>query len=840
MSINKVLLIEDPFKPATWSEFECDNLCEFLADKYSSWPAGARIYYSELADSHDVTPRTPEGVKYLESLTGVFYVVRYPQLPVWAVWTLFAIFVVAAFVLRPKLPNSLANLGGASPNNELANRSNTARVNGRIPDIFGEVISVPDLLAQPYSLYENNTKVEYAYMCVGRGAYLISDVQDGTTAISLIDGARVEVFAPFTSPNSGSPQLTIGGAISEPLYNVYKSNSVNGQTLEASNERFFDSLASYDGDGSIKVTKAGTFTGLFPVGSTMNITGSSVPKAAGGLTNVNGTYTIQAISSDGKVLTLVNPHLVNANWLLLDSPAPYTGTGDLTGASSTWVGPFDLRAGQVTQVWVNFIAQSGLYSIDSDNRQAAVTLRVDVELTEIDVNGTALDLPVTYPQYITGSAISRDQIGYTARITAYNGLGYYRVRVRRITDTDPDFNGQLVDDIKWEELYGAVLVSDPHFGNVTTIQSMTQATSGALALKDRKLNVRARRSVPHYTLGVGFGASAPTKKAADILFAIAMDAYIGNLPSSDLDLTQIYNTVESVISYFGNAEAAEFGYTFDKLNVSFEETWQVVANAIFCEGYRQGTMLRLAFEKATTASTMLFNHRNKVPGSESRKQSFGPEDGVDGVNFVYVDPADGSSVTRYIPSDRSATNPKKIDSLGVRSHKQAYWHAYRAWNQIRYRNLVTTFEAMPESNLLVPMDRILVADNTRTGTYDGEIVGQTGLLVTLSQDFPLTGSYTIYLQLANKTVISRGITTTANPRQVTLSSAPDIPLVIATDRFVRTLYTIVPNTSPPPTAFLLRDRRSKDSMVTEITAVNYDSRYYENDDDDVSGVVGPV
>ena len=51
-------------------------------------------------------------------------------------------------------------------------------------------------------------------MCIGRGWYAVDDVKDGETLLSEITGTKAEFFNPFTSPNSGSPFLTIGGSIS--------------------------------------------------------------------------------------------------------------------------------------------------------------------------------------------------------------------------------------------------------------------------------------------------------------------------------------------------------------------------------------------------------------------------------------------------------------------------------------------------------------------------------------------------------------------------------------------------------------------------------------------------
>jgi hypothetical protein len=147
---------------------------------------------------------------------------------------------------------------------------------------------------------------------------------------------------------------------------------------------------------------------------------------------------------------------------------------------------------------------------------------------------------------------------------------------------------------------------------------------------------------------------AATNAADDILVAVSTDPHIGNRPLSELDVDNIYGTVDEVRDYFGHPRAAEFCYTFDADNLSFEETAQTIANAAFCVAYRRGNIIKLNFEKATEDSTLLFNHRNKLPGSEIRTVRFGNLNNYDGVSLSYVSPEDDAIVTYYLPENRSA------------------------------------------------------------------------------------------------------------------------------------------------------------------------------------------
>ncbi|MDK1623065.1 hypothetical protein, partial [Acinetobacter baumannii] len=75
------------------------------------------------------------------------------------------------------------NNQSSSANNELSNRENKTRVNGRIADIYGAAHDTPDLITVPYKVYENNVEVEHVVGCIGRGHYKINGAYDGETNI---------------------------------------------------------------------------------------------------------------------------------------------------------------------------------------------------------------------------------------------------------------------------------------------------------------------------------------------------------------------------------------------------------------------------------------------------------------------------------------------------------------------------------------------------------------------------------------------------------------------------------------------------------------------------------
>lgn len=232
-----VIITTNPYDEAEYALHRTGNLIGLLQKQFPQWPEHARIYLGNVAEDCDITPRDEKGIEQLKYLDNdTVYVVVYPDGPTAIIIAAIAVAVLsaAAFLfLRPKIPE----MGGSQPsaNNSLSDRSNKARPNARIPDIYGQVRSIPDLLAVPYRVFENNVEVEISYMCVGRGSYEIDDVRDGDTLIGSIAGSGATFYGPNTSPNFGSPQLQIGSDITQDLYSVVKLNEVNGQTLNPPN-----------------------------------------------------------------------------------------------------------------------------------------------------------------------------------------------------------------------------------------------------------------------------------------------------------------------------------------------------------------------------------------------------------------------------------------------------------------------------------------------------------------------------------------------------------------------------------------------------------------------------
>lgn len=953
--------------PEDWIRIECDDVREGLKKAFDQWPATAKLFHGNVSKDTEVTPTNEAEIDALGKMPGPFYAIVYPGDIVFWAYVVFAVATVVLLLNPPKVPQlGQRNQNLGSSNNELSDRTNKPRVNGRIPDIFGTVRSVPDLIAAPYSVFnDDHLEVENTYMCIGRGSYAlplidgVESIRDGQTLVSKIEGSSIEIYGPNTSPNSGTPQLTVGDPIGQVVVNAVRSKAVNGQVLRAPNDagdevitgpmRFrpdvgngfrieadsgsdidfttifapsdtlvltapaisvpaqltgsgedenqWPNLPPFDGitfasDGTITGTSfIAATTNLSPLlritvgpitkdAITVNLSGyyevlshdddeivvgipdwlasewSAIAGMTGGTTDpvndvaffqgaditgyggngaiaLSNSYTVSTVTD--KLVELVSAESDDTDWLKVAITVPTSGYVTATVESldasegASWVGPFVLDNSTMNEVIANFIAPQGLWK-DNGTTQTAFNIEVQLGITPCDAAGTPTGSESFYNTTLLGSANVKSLRAKTLRtLQGYNGRS--SVRARRLTLKDTTFSGTIADEVKWRDVYAVSPVTEPHFGDITTVQSLTVATQAATAVSERQINILVQRKLPLRISGSTFDTELTgTNDAAEIISFICKDPTLGNRSNAEMDFDNIYDTLDAIETYFGTAQVREFNYTFDNESTSFEEMLLAVAEAIFCTPYRQGSVIKLFFERATNDSVLLFNHRNKVPNTETRTTYFGGD--YDGIEYKYISPTDDSSVSILVPSDGSGQKPQVVESVGIRSDQQAFLHARRLYYRQKYRRVAVEFDATEEAELLVNNQRILVADNTRPDVQDGFIKSQDGLVLELSQPyyFEDATSYVIFLQHTNGTVESIGITAGDDQYHVVLDDTPAFTLSLDDDNVKKATYMIVKSTlNIDRRAFLMTSREPNDNFTSKVSAVNYDSRYYQDD-----------
>ena len=631
-------------------------------------------------------------------------------------------YLIQKLVPTPNVPTNI-NRTQQSSNNSLANRTNEARVLQRIEDIFGLVRAYPSLIQPVYSKYINNKQYEYSYMCIGRGWYHVADVRDGETLLSDIDGTSAEFFNPFTSPNSGSPFLTIGSAISEPILLVKRSNNVTGEVLKARNQ-FVLTYA-----GLIDFYKASTIPSVYDriggvsdeiyentsVGDVISIAGT--PAAI-----YDGSYTIRSKIGSYNIL-----ELTTATFALTSST---TCTFTITSGNPEYTSWVTLKDTNMTQVWVNLVAPQGLFY---DAGSGKTTLSVDYAIETQALDGSYLPTGAITTTTGTMTAATSDEQAKTIEITTGH-TGATRVRARRTSNHDYGFSGTVIDEIKYQDLYAVTPITVTDFGNVTTVQVVSKATQRATSLKERKFNCNATRKLPTFNGttfsgsfasdgSVASGTISATKSFIDILAAASIDSKIGQrVLANDVDMAQIWGVRNTINTW--NPLNIEFGYTLDSDNISFEETVRMIADSVFCIAYRQNGKIRFSFDNVQASSSALFTHRNKKPASDTISRLFAADSEFNGIELTYNDNVSDAQETIKLPLSLTATNYKKIELTGVRNYAQAWFRANREYNKILLQRVSIETETTSDGRLLLPNQRIDIVDNTRFDSQDGEIIAR--------------------------------------------------------------------------------------------------------------------
>lgn len=586
----------------------------------------------------------------------------------------------------------------------------------------------------------------------------------------------------------------------------------------------------------------------------------------------DGVYQTQSVTSS--VMYLNRPEAVNPAWQTgpdaLNTSAVIFGIG-----SSFTEGPYILASKHVDHFIINIVSPSDYYASGPDPANNGQTMQSMPLTTQLEVKWYAVGA-----DYEIGEELGSETVTYTG-----NGDGSFcgrtyvfkvaqpqqiAVSVRNLfRDYDPDdpaFQGWILSqEVKWRDLYGFEKNFEHDPGDITTVQCVTYATDGALAVKQRKLNLLVTRKIPllennSYNID---GELVPTRDAASIIAFVAKDPYIGGLEDRYIDFANIREEIGRVSANFGNSAMTEFCYTFDNDNISFEETLQTIANAVFCSAFRQFAKIMLRSEYASRDFSLMFNSRNKVADSERRSLTFGNQNNYDGVELTYTDPSDDSTVTYYIPEDRSARSPQKIQTVGVRNEPQAFCHAWRAWQKIQLQSLSVEFDATQEAELLVPGDRIICDDATKGGSmYDptlwkgAEITHIEGNVVTFSQPIVQNNGNNqagLWVQLSDGTCQCLYYNNVLGGEfrseyRCSLRTAPRLPLIARDDnpdRYNVTLGTFAsagyldrpglaggvgaPSYGDFCQELMVVEKKSNTDLTVSVKAVNYTDHYYDYD-----------
>lgn len=729
---------------------------------------------------------------------------------------------------------SLANQQAESPNNSLTDRNNKPRPYERSYDICGRVQTIPNDLMTTYKVFNDaGVVVEYGYYDAGRGYLDIKaeDITDGDTKVQGITGTSVAVYAPFTSPNNtNTPQLLVGDPINQNLYITIASNEVDGAVLKAQN----DIRANPSDTGEISLqgttgvvrdnTGDSAFSEILSVGDIAVFNLILVKDVA----NVSGRYTVTYVD-DFEVRVAVGGML--SEWQKLPS-----GFTPLTQGTEAWISPSNtydksltdwttLNRIEVERVVANIAAANGMYKDNGSKLRTSVTVELQYQL----LDETGVPYGDVYSKQAVISGRSADYTG----VTIYADLpmrSKVRVRARRVTDLDLSFEGTVVDEVSYINLYGQVRDTTPHYGNRTTVHSARKQTPRAAEVKQPQLRMVATEMLYKYLgNGVFDTVMTPNTQAIQSLIRLARDPVVGNLNLTTSNMDKLLATQAEIENYFGNAEAGQFCYTFDDYKMTMQDIISTIADAIFCTPYRKGQDILLDFERPRIGPEMVFTHRSKTTATEKWTRTFNDAQVYDSLKFSYIDPDTNVKETISIPAEGGA-NTETYDSKGIRNYRQAYWAAYRRYQKNLLKKVTVSFTATEEGVFVLPGRAISVVKGSRVAPQDGYVVAVNGLTLTLSQPVTFTpgDDHSLILKKRDGGVQSVAVVPGSHDREVVMLSAPQ-EAIYTGNSALKTEFSFGNEARHNAQMILVSTVDPGDDRTVKITGVNYEADFYKYD-----------
>lgn len=729
---------------------------------------------------------------------------------------------------------SLANQQAESPNNSLTDRNNKLRPYERSYDICGRVQTIPNDLMTTYKVFNDaGVVVEYGYYDAGRGYLDIKaeDITDGDTKVQEITGTSVAVYAPFTSPNNtNTPQLLVGEPISQNLYITIASNEVDGAVLKAQNGIRVN--PSDTGEISLQGTTGivrdntgdSAFSEILSVGDIAVFNLILVKDVA----NVSGSYAVTYVD-DFEVRVAAGGML--SEWQKLPS-----GFTPLTQGTEAWISPSNtydksltdwttLNRLEVERVVANIAAANGMYKDNGSKLRTSVTVELQYQL----LDGAGVPYGDVYSKQAVISGRSADYTG----VTIYADLpvrSKVRVRARRVTDLDLSFEGTVVDEVSYINLYGQVRDTTPHYGNRTTVHSARKQTPRAAEIKQPQLRMVATEMVYKYLgNGVFDTVMTPNTQAIQSLIRLARDPVVGNLNLTTSNMDKLLATQTEIENYFGSAEAGQFCYTFDDYKMTMQDIISTIADAIFCTPYRKGQDILLDFERPRIGPEMVFTHRSKTTATEKWTRTFNDAQIYDSLKFSYIDPDTNVKETISIPAE-GGVNTETYDSKGIRNYRQAYWAAYRRYQKNLLKKVTVSFTATEEGVFVLPGRAISVVKGSRVAPQDGYVVAVNGLTLTLSQPVTFTpgDDHSLILKKRDGGVQSVAVVPGSHDREVVMLSAPQ-EAIYTGNSALKTEFSFGNEARHNAQMILVSTVDPGDDRTVKITGINYEADFYKYD-----------
>lgn len=577
-------------------------------------------------------------------------------------------------------------------------QGNAARLNGIIPEVFGQHPVYPDYLFPPWREYVGNEEYLNIGLSVGAGYYGLpsgfGSIRIGNTPLTnytdFIDIALYNPDAQIINPANRvmyqAPE--VGGTSNESGLELKREKEVTasmpaGTLYEFVGNQIKAWAESETTDNLGQFDEMGTYMGSIPV---TQKTYSSVNWSSNGFADnaiidvmgtgvYDGTYQIFEI--------LGNEISVTKDGV----PAWFAQTSKLQGsvsrvtsAEAGWFGWFSVTPPNVTAngFWVDLLFRGGIGKLE--NNGSISSLSVVHELQWRRKTGNTSITTVTF----TTTGGSFDDHATSQPVVITGSAAEVEVRMRRVTATSNDSN--VRGNALWQRV--RCLMPSPMTYPVTTLFLRIKGTDGLAANSENRVNLDVIRQLPVLYSG---GSWTTTRTGTRQISAAIGEVARGLGLISKIDTAKL-----AALEQIWTARGDWFDAVMDNDSTMFE-----VLRRVLAVGYAEPTIAdgKISFVRdaaTTTFDGQMWSWDNIIKLSEDGTL-FDPDE-PDGVRVEYFDPATRKpDYVDCLLSGDAGVLPEEVRAFGITDRTKAWRYGMRLRRAKRYIRRRYTIETELEA-----------------------------------------------------------------------------------------------------------------------------------------------
>ncbi len=580
---------------------------------------------------------------------------------------------------------------GDSPNNDLSQQTNRARLYKGRPNIYGQVRAYPDLIQESLLQYIDGVQYATEFMELGYGFYGVTSVRFSESTLASMDGAKYTIY----QPGENIPVMEQGYSFDDVSdQEVQGTDKASTDIVQKSISNDMQEATISGGEMKIVITEDNDFDyfndSAKPLGITaiVNVTyntaSGSVTKDVTMSANIFKSDTVDVTDATTGIVTGHNMEFYLNNLSGSDiNNIPADATVNKTSVTfiryeSIKEGPFFAPFAS-DQLWINVYASLA----DEKNADGLVTYwLVDDENNQID--GTQRTMTFRLEENKEDTSLAYQ----TLRITGMNGRFAFTV--------------ERTDNAGSSTMYVKSANAITVRNNVTypndTIIRIDAKQTDSQSNAERKYNCLATRHVIGYSRATG-QVDYTLRESRSFADAVLHEwVSMSKQPVERLDLVSLYSIADSL----SDPQLGYFDYTFSDANQSLGERLQIICDAANVSFNWIGDQLVFWRDEKVDYPAAVFSRSNMFWDEFKRSYSLSLKGGYDGVSVTYTDPVTNKSAYIYlsvsdagiVESSDETSNSNKTTLNGCRNATQARDRAYQEARSMIYSRTTMTVKVL--------------------------------------------------------------------------------------------------------------------------------------------------